>query len=209
MEKLQFEFKKAFYKRKLGSAEHREFELLQNALDLMKSGGLANISFTALAQKSKVSRPAVHHYFKQKSDLIERLLDFTTLDLRLFVQARMGAQTDSTISSFESYCRATLDWPAERPASAFALLTIVQTSATDADVRKRNEHLSAVGKQTIQALLSQDSAFASSLYKVAAIQSLLTGGCLNLLIEKLSQAESKSLRNSCVRGCLDIAKLTA
>lgn len=204
MKDFSFEVKSAFFRRKLGAAEHREFQILEKALQITYEEGFEGLQFAALAKKCKISRPLIHHYFKTRLDLAERLLELTTLHLKNYVTERFAKEGGTHL---ELYCRASLDWPAEHRVAACGLLIFVQVSSSAELLRKRNDELSAVGKETIKALLIEAGSRSDLPYKSTAIQCILTGCCLNLITENLTKQESLALRRHGLKACMEIAKV--
>src|SRR5688572_19311848 len=115
----QFEVKKAFFQRKLGLGEHRQFQIMEMAMELIEKRGFEQLQFGDLAKKCKVSRALIHHYFKDKYDLADKLLDLSTLHLQRYVQAAL--EETQALYHFETYCRATLDWAVVHRAEATGL----------------------------------------------------------------------------------------
>lgn len=205
MNNLQFDFKKAFFNRRLGVAEHREFQILEKALELIAQKGFENLQFGDLAKKCKVSRTLVHHYFKDKFELANKLLDLSTLHLQIFVTQELAKEKDET-QYLKAYCKATLDWPAAYPKEATGLLLFLHLCSHNLKMRARNDELSALGRQKIKLYLTQTKSPTSQLDANAqVIQTLLTGCYLNLLSENHSAAESLKLRSRCLQECLRIA----
>lgn len=53
----------------------RRQEVLQEALSLVAERGIAGASLRRLAARLKLSQPSLYHYFKNKDDLIDQLVD--------------------------------------------------------------------------------------------------------------------------------------
>ncbi|MFM6930190.1 MAG: TetR/AcrR family transcriptional regulator [Bdellovibrio sp.] len=205
MNNVQFNFKKAFFNRRLGVAEHREFQILEKALEMIAQKGFENLQFGDLAKRCKISRTLVHHYFKDKFELANKLLDLSTLHLQFYVAEALSQEKDPK-QHLKTYCAATLDWPALYPKEAASLLLFVHLCTHNAEMRARNDELSTLGRQKIKLFLTQAESSTSRLDSNALIiQTLLTGCCLSLLTENHSAKESLTLRSHCLKECLRIA----
>lgn len=205
MNNLQFDFKKAFFKRHLGVAEHREFQILEKALELIAQKGFEHLKFGDLAKKCKVSRTLVHHYFNDKLELANKLLDLSTLHLQIFVTSELEKEKDPK-QHLRAYCKATLDWPALHPQEATGLLLFLHLCSHNSQMRARNDELSTLGRQKIKLYLTKAGSSTSQLDSNAQIiQTLLSGCYLNLLSENHSPEESLTLRTRCLKECLRIA----
>ncbi|QLY26477.1 TetR/AcrR family transcriptional regulator [Bdellovibrio sp. KM01] len=204
MKSLQFDLKKALFNKRLGVSEHRQFQILETALELIQKEGFEQLQFGDLAKKCKVSRSLVHHYFKDKMELANRLLDLSTLHLQHEVQSALSREK-KTERHFEVYCKATLDWAAEHSLEATGLLLFINLSSHNIEMRQRNDELSALGRQRIKLLLTQAGMAGPSLDSNAqVIQVLLTGCYLVLLSENHNAKESLQLRKDCLKTCLSI-----
>ncbi|QDK38606.1 TetR/AcrR family transcriptional regulator [Bdellovibrio sp. NC01] len=204
MKNLQFDLKKAFFNKRLGIAEHRQFLILEMALELIQKKGFEQLQFGELAKKCKISRSLVHHYFKDKLELANSLLDLSTLHLQNYVQTSLAKEKDSRLH-FQIYCKATLDWAAEHPIEATGLLLFIYLSSHNLEMRRRNDQLSALGRQKIKLLLTQAGFTARIDSNAHIIQTVLTGCYLILLSENHSIKESLQLRSDCLKTCLAVA----
>ncbi len=204
MKSLQFDLKKALFKKRLGVSEHRQFQILETALELIQKEGFEQLQFGDLAKKCKVSRSLIHHYFKDKMELANRLLDLSTLHLQSEVQKALS-QEKKLERHFEVYCHATLNWAAEYPMEATGLLLFLHLSSHNLEMRQRNDELSALGRQRIKLLLTQAGMVGPNIDSNAqVIQTLLTGSFLILLSENRNAKESLQLRKDCLKACLSM-----
>ena len=205
MKKLSFDLKKAFFNKRLGVSEHRQFQILEMALELIQKNGFEQMQFGDLAKRCKISRSLVHHYFKDKLELVHRLLELSTLQLQNDVQSALSKEKNLS-RHFEVYCKATLDWPAEQSLSAVGLLLFIHLSAHNLQMRKRNDELSASGRERIKLLLTQAGLAGPNLEsKAQVIQNLLTGCYFVLLSENRNPKESLFLRAETLKACLLIS----
>jgi AcrR family transcriptional regulator len=205
MKNVQFELKKALFKTRLGIPEHRQFTILETALELIQENGFEQLQFGDLAKRCKMSRSLVHHYFRDKNALANRLLDLSTLLLQNHA-AKALAKEKNKSRQFEVYCKATLSWAAESPREAIGLMLFIYISSHNLEMRKRNDELSATGRQKIKSLISQISEEYQNLdSKAEVIQTILTGCYIRLISENLSPAESRQLRAKCLENCVSLA----
>ena len=206
MDDLQFEIKKAFFQQKLGISEHRQFEILETAMALIKDEGFEQLSFQKLAKKCKVSRTLIHHYFKTKEDLVIRLLELSTFFLQRYVQSELAKETDPK-KHYQVYCCATIDWPVLFPQQATGLLLFLYLCTFNSEMKKRNDSLSALGRQKIKLLLAEAGLVNQRIEDTAqTTQTLLTGCYLVLLSENHRPEESIRIRQSTLKTCLLISK---
>ncbi len=205
MKNLQFDLKKAIFNKRLGISEHRQFQIMETALALIQKDGYEQLQFGDLAKKCKISRTLVHHYFKDKAELANRLLDLSTLHLQNYVQVALATEKNPQIH-FEIYCKATLDWPARHPLEATGLLLFLYLCSHNMEMRTKNDELSALGRQKIKLLLTQAGGVTSNIDSNAQIiQTLLTGCYLILLSENYTEKESLKLRTNCLAACKQIS----
>lgn len=205
MKNYQFDLKKALFNKRLGIAEHRQFQIMEMALELIQKKGYEQLQFGDLAKKCKISRTLVHHYFKDKAELANRLLDLSTLHLQNYVQMALATEKNPQ-NHFEIYCKATLDWPARHPLEATGFLLFLHLCSHNLEMRKRNDELSALGRQKIKLLLAQAGSSTSNIISNAQmIQTILTGCYLILLSENYGETESLNLRANCLKACKNIA----
>lgn len=207
MRNLHFSLKKALFNKRLGISEHRQFQIMEMALKLIQNEGFEQLQFGDLAKKCRISRPLVHHYFKDKFDLANKLLDLSTLHLQTYVQNALG-QENNKKHHLELYCKATLNWPVQFPTEALGLLLFLHLCSHNKEMRKRNDELSALGRQRIKLLLIDAGASPALLETHSQmIQTLLSGCYLVLLSENHTEKESAKLRSDCLKTCLRLANL--
>lgn len=205
MNKFQFDLKKALFKTRLGIAEHRQFNILEAALSMIQEEGFEQLQFGDLAKKCKISRTLVHHYFPTKIDLASRLLDLSTVLLSKYVENAI-AQEKNKVRHFEVYCRSTLQWAAENPREAIGLMLFIYISSHNLEIRRRNDQLSALGRERIKTFISQMPDCTQQLeLKADVIQTVLTGCYVRLLSENLDISESQKLQVRCLDNCISIA----
>ncbi|HWU42079.1 MAG TPA: TetR/AcrR family transcriptional regulator [Bdellovibrio sp.] len=208
MNKSQYELKKTLFNKRLGISEHRQFQIMETALELIQRDGFEHLQFGLLAKKCRVSRGLVHHYFKDKFELANKLLDLSTLYLQSYLQNSL-AQVKHPKQQLEIYCKATVDWPVSFPKHATGLFLFLHLCSHNKKMRQRNDELSALGRQKIQLLLLEAGAESSGIQRHAQmIQTLLSGCYLILLSENRSEKESQKVRIDCVKACLEIAGLS-
>lgn len=205
MNKSQFNLKKALFNKRLGISEHRQFQIMEMALELIQKEGFEQLQFGDLAKKCRISRPLVHHYFKDKFDLANKLLDLSTLHLQTHVQNALGQEKNKK-HHLEVYCKATLDWPILFQTEALGLLLFLHLCSHNKEMRKRNDELSALGRQKIKLLLV-DAGGSPALLETQAqmIQTLLSGYYLVLFSENRTEKENAKLRSDCLKTCLHLA----
>lgn len=204
MGNLYFEIKQALFNKKLGIAEHRRFEILRVALELIQKEGFESLQFKTLAKKCKVSRPLINHYYRDKLELANALLDLSTTQLQMFVNGILAKEPNPK-EHLRAYCQATLDWAIQQRGAAAGFLLFLNLCTYNLEMRKRNDELSALGKERIKSLATAMGVRGDLNYKAQAIQLALTGGVMNLMSENLSEKERLVLRHTCVRTCMLIA----
>lgn len=201
---FHYELKKALFGSSLGMAEHRRFEILIAATDIIKKKGFEALQFKELAKKCKISRALVHHYFKDKTDLANSLLDLSTNHLRLYVKEAL-TKSPQPKQQLSAYCESTLNWAIEHNQVAISFLHFLNLSMHNIEMRKRNDQLSFEGRERIKTFITQLDNFSSLDRKAILIQTLLTGCIFKFLSENHSDQIRFKMTQNCVNECMSIA----
>ncbi|WP_179817428.1 TetR/AcrR family transcriptional regulator [Allostreptomyces psammosilenae] len=114
-------------------AEHRTMQrraLLDAARDLLATGGMAALTFPALAERTGLARSSVYEYFRSRAAVVEELCAVDFPAWAALIEAEVST-ADSPEGRIEAYVRAQLDMvrrPEHRAVVAISTLELDQAA---------------------------------------------------------------------------------
>ena len=151
--------------------------------------GAEKATLSAIAKESKISRPLIVHYFRDKDEIFEYAVKLTRVILQNYVTSRMEHLV-SAEELMKVYFYSVFEWLDDYPMHYKFWLDFYKKCSVDESHISLNSELTEMGRKRIQKIIElgiDQGVFTSSKPFIHAktIQTIMTGGCLLLETEDM------------------------
>jgi AcrR family transcriptional regulator len=195
---------RTLFPQKLGKAQLTQMLIIEAAIESYGVHGIENATPEKIAQKSKVSRPLILHYFKNNKTLFEKSMEYVRANFqRLAIEA---IQKESKAKPrLWAYLDSTFDWVNDYPQHANVWHLFFYYVTLDKKLKRLHGEWVAMGQQRIAGLIQQGIAervwkCANPMKAAKMIQVLITGA---LVTSNTEAIDTKLLRKDIKQKALE------
>lgn len=167
----------SFFGENLSRSEAAKVRIAEAAIAVLGECGFEEFRMEAVAQKARVSRPLVLHYFKDGKALLLFAVQFVRARLHQYIVEALAEASPAL--QFYKYVEAHFQWLEENPLDAKFWLLFHHLAAKDKRLQELHQELSQIGRDRIEALIAplkkQGESKKAQAELVAQIQALITG----------------------------------
>ncbi|RYZ76436.1 MAG: TetR/AcrR family transcriptional regulator [Proteobacteria bacterium] len=174
--------------------------IIEAAIKSFAKNGLEKTTYTLLARECKISRPLIHHYFPEMTDLFALAARYVRQTLLQCAVSAMKKASGEPDAQLRAYIRGCFNWIRDyQEQNSFWLLYFYQASLKGA-AREENTALVKAGHERIQNLINEGNEAGlwnskSPVEDSKTIQVALTGALVSCMTEDgfLTTNRSESL----------------
>lgn len=130
----------------------RQIQIMDAAIECYVKEGIENTSFELLSQRCQVTRPLIHHYFKDKRALFEKVVKYIRVKFQqLAVEALMKEKDPQ--GKLDAYVNSTFDALEQFPEHAHVWHLFYYYCGVDKNLRALNTDFVKMGHERITSIL--------------------------------------------------------
>lgn len=168
-------------------AQSRTLEIIEGAIHCYATLGIDGTTYENIAKASKISRPLIFRYFKDREAIFESAIRYIRTHFQKLAVDAIMAETEPKMQ-LEAYVLSTFAWVAQYPEHVRTWILFYYSCGTNAKHRALNTDLVKMGHERITAILAEgkkrgDFNCAKPSQSARAIQMLITGALISAATE--------------------------
>jgi AcrR family transcriptional regulator len=141
------------FKTVVTKAQNQQLRIIEAAIQSFVTGGIQDTSYASIAKSCRISRPLIHHYFPDWSDLIRAAGVYVRSVMQDHAVKATQSAGPKAVDQLEAYIESCFTWIEKYPVHFKFWLLYFYQCGIDAKVRSEHTELVQMGHQRITALL--------------------------------------------------------